>query len=171
MRHQVPSLETGTLLPLANQISFSRMASWVSMTAVTLECDEKSVVDKEFAACSQWTDVSKIARRGAPPVVTLPTLTGVIYNGQTSATRHDHFCDIRGAFPILVPSGQKESLLPLGATEQIAASLLCERSRRGISRFSLTRIEWALLMRDAAAWNFSSAFLRSVLGRAHQSIS
>jgi hypothetical protein len=38
---------------LANQISFSGMASGASMTAVTVDCDEKSVADQEFAACSR----------------------------------------------------------------------------------------------------------------------
>jgi len=67
MRHRVPSLETGTLPALANHISFSGMASGMSMTAVTVDCDEKMVGDKEFAAGSPGTHVSKIARPWGTP--------------------------------------------------------------------------------------------------------
>jgi len=43
----------GHTAALANQISFSRNASWMSMMSVTDDCDEKSVGDQEFAACSR----------------------------------------------------------------------------------------------------------------------
>ena len=57
----------GHTAALANHISFSGMASGMSITAVTVDCDEKMVGDKEFAAGSQGTHVSKIARPWGTP--------------------------------------------------------------------------------------------------------
>ena len=57
----------GHTAALANHISFSGMASGMSITAVTVDCDEKMVGDKEFAAGSQGTHVSKIARPWGNP--------------------------------------------------------------------------------------------------------
>ena len=57
----------GHTAALANQISFSGMASGMSMTAVTVDGNEKMEGDKEFAAGSQGTHVSKIARPWGTP--------------------------------------------------------------------------------------------------------
>jgi hypothetical protein len=57
----------GHTAALANQISFSGMASGMSMTAVTVDCDEKMVGDQEFATGSQETHVSEIARPWGTP--------------------------------------------------------------------------------------------------------
>jgi hypothetical protein len=67
MRHRVPSLETGTLLPWPIRFHFRAMASLMSVLAVTVDCNEKIGGRLRIRPGSPGAHVSKIARPWGTP--------------------------------------------------------------------------------------------------------